>query len=631
MLPRDSFDALLRRGSAVIRIKFSGASVGIASRNGLVSMDMGPERLVEEMEAGAALGRLNAFLGNSEFSSLGFDDLEPYDSGTVVEMMTDDGATIVSTILEKDGSTLTARNALVQVEEGRRSRLFEFDIATRGAMLERSEVPYEQLPLEWLGRLAWSEMQLKGRRRQPREIFVERYGEDALARVGAAIEAESDWATNAIIRHMRGEKDPTGMEAAAADTVARDAAVEAWSSIADEPVPRRSRPAREPGIRSNPLDDERAVEAVPDSGIWAASGQIDGHPWRAGLYFDLYGSRPVVRIELDRAGRTEWSMFRLRVDLPDVSDAQLREQAPDHYPRRHVCVRGDVTLSLDETYVTYATTRGGENRDRDRGGPELGRCGILEIVGERILQDRTSFLVEHLLRTHRAHTAAIVRNWAKAAGQLKTAEDDVAVSRAELDRLISTLPDRDRRRLSDLPVDELTANPEYLRDTALGVLRMLPRHDGSGIDIEPTGRRCRVAVQGRLLDNRDYYTSVDRDGTLSEARFAVCSPVVGARLLIEAVRSFINARPEAFTRAAIAEVARRTAEKLVLLDAARTTYEATDEECRVQGQDHAAVLAFARHRPEAVGIEWPPYPSFDALETSPEAEVAQTIGPTPLW
>jgi hypothetical protein len=631
MLPRDSFDALLRRGTAAIRINTPAASVSIASHNGLVSMDMGPERSVEGMEAGAALGRLNAFLGNLGFTGLGFDRLETYDVGTVVRMMTDDGAMIVSTILEKDGSTITARNALVEVVEVRKARLFEFDIATQGAMLERFEVPYEQLSLEWLGRLAWSEMPLKGRRRQPREIFVERYGEDALARVGAAIEAESDWATNAIIRHMRGETDPTGMEAAAADTAARDAALEAWSSIAEERTPGGCQPVRDPGARANPLEYERAVAAVPDNAIWAASGELDGNPWRAELYRGQYDGWPVVRIELDRAGSTEWSMFNLRVDLPDISDARLREQAPDRYPRRHVCVRGDVTLSLYEKHVTYGKWDGDEDIVRDRGGPELGHSSVLKVVCERILADRTPFLVEHLLGTHRAHTASVIKNWATASGELETAEEDVAVLRLELDRLIATLPERDRRRLSDMTVDELTANPEYLRDTPLGVLRMLPRHDGSGIDIEPTGRRCKVTVHGRLLDNRDYYTSVDRDGTLTDARFAACSPVVGARLLIEAVKSFIGARPEAFTRAEIAEVARRTAAKLVVLDAARTTYEATEEEARVQGEDHVAVLAFAQHRPEAVGIAWPPYPSFDDPETIPEAEVPRTVGPSPLW
>ena len=631
MLPRDSFDALLRRGAAAIRIGSSGASVSITNHNGLVSIDMGPVRSVEGVEAGAALGRLNAYLGNSGFSDLGFDGLETYDAGTVVRMMTEDGATIVSTILEKDGSTLTARNALVQVVEGRKARLFEFDIATQGAMLERSEVLYEQLSLEWLGRLAWSEMPLKGRRRQPREIFVERYGEDALARVGAAIDAESDWATNAIITHIRGETDPTGMEAAAADAAARDAALEAWSNIAGEPPPSLSRPVREPGTRLNPLDDERAVEAVPDRGIWAASGQIDDHPWRAGLYFDEYGGRPVVRIELDREGRTEWSMFSLRVDLPDVSDAQLREQAPDRYPYRHVCVRGDVTLSLDETYVTYATTRGSRDLDRDRGGPELGRSSVLEVVGERILADRTPFLVKHLLCTHRASTASIIKNWATASKELETAEEDVAVLRGELDRLIDALPDRDRRRLSGLPVDELTADPEFLRDTALGVLRMLPRHDGSGIDIEPTGRRGKVTVHGRLLDDGHHYTSVGRDGTLVGARFAVCSPEVGERLLIEAVRSFLAARPEAFTRAGIAEVARRTSEKLVVLDAARKTYRRADEVARMQDEKHAAVLELAELRPEGAAIAWPPFPDLNVPETRPEDQAAHTVGPSPLW
>lgn len=629
MLPKDRFAALIASGGrAVIEIQHSGSMISIGDKDGHVTVDFDDGRSFSEPDLAMTLGKLNFALAAGDLGRMGgFDDFGFYDAGTVVRMKLSDGSAVVSTILETDGSPISRANALVQVEEGRRVRLIEFGISGDGLMLEKGEVPFDKLSPEWLARLAWSETWVKGRRTHPRDLFVARYGEAALAKAGAAIDAEENQAMGALAAAARGEPDPSEMEAAA---VGKEVA--AWLAIADEIAaePKWKAPRTR---RLNPLAEQRAIEAAPTNAIWAGCGEIDNLPWRAALYRGEFYGRPVVRIELDRAGKAEWSMFSLRVHRPDVEDWALRRQTGAHsYPGRLEIARGEVTLGLEERHVVYATV--GDQPDEEvhsRGGPELRSREVLKAVAERILADQTSFLVKRLLTVHRANTAATVRNLVEAAKALKEAEEDVEKLRLELDRLIATLPERDRRRLADLPASEMTADPEYLRETALGVLRIRPRPDGSGIEIEPTGRHCKMVIQGRLRDNERYYTSVDRDGTITEADFYGCSRVVGERLLLEAVRSFIAARPEAFTRARMAEIARQTSGKAAVLDQARAAYDERAEAFERQGEEHAAVLSFAENRPEAAGIGWPPYPKFEAPEEADEAEETPASGPTPLW
>lgn len=621
MLPKDRFDALLRAGAQFsVDIPVSNASAIISNRDGFVSISFGPHGAIDRVDADVALGKLNTFLARS-----GLDVGSSYDPGAVTRMKFSNGSKIVSTILATDGSFLSEKNALVSVVEGRRSRLFEFDITNEGSMLEKTELKMGDLSVEWLGRLAWSEIWVDGCRKQPRELFIARYGEAALEEVGAAIEAEEDGATAVLHAVRYGKLEPTGSEAATDGNVWT-----AWLSIAEEPQtePEWKAPD-ETGL--SPLELERATEAVPGNAIWQGSGEIEDVPWRAGLYGTPSHRNLVVRIELDKAEATEWDIFSFDAEVPGIPRA-WRMRSLRYSPEICVQVEGFLTLFLTRREpTTFWIEDHPPEHPRSRGGPKLSSTEIVSVVAERILAQRSAFLIQRVLHVHRSRTAATIKDFALACQKLQKAKEDVQTSIDLIEALIETLPGRDNRKLQKMPISEMTADPEYLRDTALGVLRMLPLHDGSGICIEPTGRRCKIAIQGRLRDIPTTYTTVDRDGSIASAAYDGCSEAVGDRLLLEAVRSFVDARPEAFIRARIAQVARHTSELQTILDREDEAYDVADEALIKRMEVNEVVLEFAQGRPEAMGISWPPYPRSEAAEEAGQAEEPSTAGPSPLW